>query len=167
MIRPLIALLNTRQPIVAFMFTDSGHLRTTLVVTPGRTAGQRPRHPPWRVPARRRPTPRRGVGRRRSSSSCYTLATSRNSAPSIPIARLRSPGNNHPSKRKGLRRPKSGRNPLGQRRRLCRPSSGRPSVGPSPRSRSTLSWASGRYGAKINLSRGLSCGLGWSICALM
>jgi hypothetical protein len=29
-----MALLNTRQPIVAVMFTDSGHLRTTLVVTP-------------------------------------------------------------------------------------------------------------------------------------
>src|SRR5208337_5207773 len=44
MIRPLIALLNTRRPIVALMFTDSGHLRTTLVVTPlgTDTAGNAP-----------------------------------------------------------------------------------------------------------------------------
>jgi len=34
MIRPLIALLTTQTYIVALVFTDSGHLRTTLVVTP-------------------------------------------------------------------------------------------------------------------------------------
>jgi hypothetical protein len=34
MIRPPIALLNTQTYIVALVFTDSGHLRTTLVVTP-------------------------------------------------------------------------------------------------------------------------------------
>jgi hypothetical protein len=32
--RPLIALLTTQTYIVALVFTDSGHLRTTLVVTP-------------------------------------------------------------------------------------------------------------------------------------
>jgi hypothetical protein len=34
MIRPLIALLTTQTYIVALVFTDSGHLRITLVVTP-------------------------------------------------------------------------------------------------------------------------------------
>jgi transcriptional regulator GlxA family with amidase domain len=37
MIRPLIALLTTQTYIVALVFTDSGHLRTTLVVTPALT----------------------------------------------------------------------------------------------------------------------------------
>ncbi|MDB5402393.1 MAG: hypothetical protein JWQ55_4411, partial [Rhodopila sp.] len=42
MIRPMIALLNTQTYIVAIVtlvFTDSGHLRTTLVVTPSGLEG--------------------------------------------------------------------------------------------------------------------------------
>ena len=38
MIRPLIGLMNLQIRIVALMFTDSGHLRTALVVTPFRAA---------------------------------------------------------------------------------------------------------------------------------
>ncbi len=43
MTRPLIALLNAPIYIVFLMFTDSGHLRTTLVVTP--IAASRPAEP--------------------------------------------------------------------------------------------------------------------------